>query len=100
MMSPALGDFLQLRYVDLGPRPDLPTTGPARCKGSSLISMTAQEMAGRSHFALIVIAKSARPSRNCSAAAPPSRSWLGCGCGSPASPALTTGSMRTTPRTS
>ena len=59
MMSPALGDFLQLRYVDLGPRPDPAgdLSGPVRRIVADL--MTAQETAGRSHFALIVIAKSA-----------------------------------------
>lgn len=36
-MSPALGDFLQLRYVDLGPQSG-PATAPARCSGSSVTS--------------------------------------------------------------
>jgi hypothetical protein len=60
MMSPALGDFLQLRYVDLRLPP-----GEAgdRSRMAHLIVddlMAVQEMAGRSHFALIVIAKSAK----------------------------------------
>lgn len=59
MMSPALGDFLQLRYVDLGPRPGPvgDRSRPVRRIVADL--MTVQETAGRSHFALIVIAKSA-----------------------------------------
>jgi hypothetical protein len=59
MMSPALGDFLQLRYVDLGPRPGAAgdRSRPVRRIVGDL--MTLQETAGRSHFALIVIAKSA-----------------------------------------
>ena len=58
-MSPALGDFLQLRYVDLGPQPGQvgDRSRPVRRIVADL--MTAQETAGRSHFALIVIAKSA-----------------------------------------
>jgi hypothetical protein len=59
MMSPALGDFLQLRYVDLGPQPG--GVGdrfrPVRRIAAAL--MAAPETAGRSHFALVVIAKSA-----------------------------------------
>ena len=59
MMSPALGDFLQLRYVDLGPQPGQvgDRSRPVRRIVADL--MTVQETAGRSHFALIVIAKSA-----------------------------------------
>jgi hypothetical protein len=59
MMSPALGDYLQLWYVDLGPRPgpDADRTNPVRRIAAAL--MTVQEMAGRNHFALIVIAKAA-----------------------------------------
>lgn len=59
MMSPALGDFLQLQYVDLGPQPD-PVGDPSRPVRRIVADlMTAQETAGRSHFAVIVIAKSA-----------------------------------------
>lgn len=59
MMSPALGDFLQLRHVDLGPRPgpDGERSRPVHRIVTEL--MAAQETAGRSHFALVVIAKSA-----------------------------------------
>ena len=59
MMSPALGDFLQLRYVELGPQPGRvgDRSSPVRRIVADLL--TAQETAGRSHFALIVIAKSA-----------------------------------------
>lgn len=59
MMSPALGDFLQLRHVDLGPRPgpDGERSRPVRRIVADL--MAAEETAGRSHFALVVIAKSA-----------------------------------------
>jgi hypothetical protein len=59
MMSPALGDFLQLRYVDLGPQPGEAgdRLRPVRRIVADLTAV--QEMAGRSHFALIVIAKSA-----------------------------------------
>lgn len=59
MMSPALGDFLQLRYVDLGPQPGRAgdRSRPVRRLVADL--MTVQETAGRNHFALIVIAKSA-----------------------------------------
>ena len=59
MMSPALGDFLQLRYLDIGPQP-----GQAGDRSRPVLRivadlLAAQETAGRSHFALIVIAKSA-----------------------------------------
>lgn len=59
MMSPALGDFLQLRYVDLGPQPGQvgDRSRPVRRIVADL--MAVQETAGRSHFALIIIAKSA-----------------------------------------
>ncbi|MCW2930717.1 MAG: hypothetical protein JWM19_1679 [Actinomycetia bacterium] len=59
MMSPALGDFLQLRYVDLGPQPGQAgdRSRPVRRIVADL--MAVKETAGRSHFALIVIAKSA-----------------------------------------
>jgi hypothetical protein len=59
MMSPALGDVLQLRYVDLGPQPGQAgdRSRPVRRIVADL--MAVQETAGRSHFALIVIAKSA-----------------------------------------
>jgi hypothetical protein len=59
MMSPALDDFLQLQYVDLGPPPG-PSGDryrPVRRIVGDL--MAVQETAGRSHFALIIIAKSA-----------------------------------------
>jgi hypothetical protein len=59
MMSPALGDFLQLRYVDLGPQPGQAgdRSRPVRRIVADLMGV--QETAGRNHFALIVIAKSA-----------------------------------------
>lgn len=59
MMSPALGDLLQLRYVDLGPQPGQvgDRSRPVRQIVTDL--MAVRETAGRSHFALIVIAKSA-----------------------------------------
>jgi hypothetical protein len=59
MMSPALGDFLQLRYVDIGPLPDPDhdQSRPVRRIVADLV--TARETAGRSHFALTVIARSA-----------------------------------------
>jgi hypothetical protein len=58
-MSPMLGDFLQLRFVDLGQQPGLAGDRfrPVRRIATEL--MAARESAGRSHFALIVIAKSA-----------------------------------------
>jgi hypothetical protein len=58
-MSPALGDFLQLRYVDLGPQPGQvgDRSRPVRRIVADL--MAVKETAGRSHFALIVIARSA-----------------------------------------
>jgi len=58
-MSPALGDFLHLRYVDLGPQSELAddTSCPVRRIIDGL--MKVRETDGRSHFALIVIAKSA-----------------------------------------
>ena len=59
MLSPALGDFLQLRYVDLGPRPDPADDRSRPVRRIVADLMTAQETAGRSHFALIVIVKSA-----------------------------------------
>jgi hypothetical protein len=57
--SPALGDVLKLRYVDLGPRPgpDGDLSDPVRRIADDL--MTVQETALRTHFALIVIAKAA-----------------------------------------
>lgn len=58
-LSPVLGDFLALRYLDLGPEPG--QTGdrqrPARTVATEL--QAAVVAAGRSHFALIVIDKSA-----------------------------------------
>lgn len=59
MMSPALGDFLQLRYVDLGPQPGQAgdRSRPVRRIAADLMAL--QVTAGRTHFALIVIAKSA-----------------------------------------
>ena len=59
MMSPALGDFLQLRYVDLGPRPGQAGDRSRAVRRIVADLMAVQETAGRSHFALIVIAKSA-----------------------------------------
>ena len=59
MMSPALGDFLQLRYVDLGPRPGQADDLSRSVRRIVADLMAVQEAAGRSHFALIVIAKSA-----------------------------------------
>ena len=59
MMSPALGDFLQLRYVDLGLRPGQAGDRSRLVRRIVADLMAAQETAGRSHFALVVIAKSA-----------------------------------------
>jgi hypothetical protein len=59
MMSPALGDFLQLRYVDLGPQPGQADDRSRPVRRIVADLMAVQETAGRSHFALIVIAKSA-----------------------------------------
>jgi hypothetical protein len=58
-MSPMLGDFLQLRFVDLGPQPGQAGDRfrPVRRIAAEL--MAAKETAGRSHFALVIIAKSA-----------------------------------------
>jgi hypothetical protein len=58
-MSPALGDFLQLRYVDLGPQSRSAGDGSRPVRRIVDDLMTVKETAGRSHFALIVIAKSA-----------------------------------------
>jgi hypothetical protein len=59
MMSPMLGDFLQLRFVDLGSQPGQAGDRfrPVRRIAAEL--MATKESAGRSHFALIIIAKSA-----------------------------------------
>jgi hypothetical protein len=59
MMSPALSDFLQLRYVDLGPQPG--QAGDRYRPVHQVVDdlMAVQDTAGHSHFALIVIAKSA-----------------------------------------
>ena len=59
MMSPALGDFLQLRYVDLGLRPGQAGDRSRLVRRIVADLMAVQETAGRSHFALVVIAKSA-----------------------------------------
>jgi hypothetical protein len=59
MMSPALGDFLQLRYVDLGLRPGQAGDRSRLVRRIVADLMAAPETAGRSHFALVVIAKSA-----------------------------------------
>jgi hypothetical protein len=58
-MSPLLGDFLTLRFVDLGREPAEPGDQhrPARQVAAELRAMPAG--GGRSHFALIVIEKSA-----------------------------------------
>jgi hypothetical protein len=59
-MSPMLGDFLQLRFVDLGLEPGQvgDRSRPVRRVAAEL--RRAQCGAGRNHFALIVIDKSAR----------------------------------------
>jgi hypothetical protein len=59
MMSPMLADVLQLRFVDLGPEPGQvgDRFRPVRRITAELLA--AKESAGRRHFALIVIAKSA-----------------------------------------
>ncbi|MGH3192521.1 MAG: hypothetical protein ACRDPY_30285 [Streptosporangiaceae bacterium] len=59
MMSPALGDLLHLRYVDLGLQPGQAGDRPRLVRRIAADLMAAQETAGRSHFALVVIAKSA-----------------------------------------
>ena len=59
MLSPALGDFLQLRYVDLGLRPGQAGDRSRVVRRIVADLMAVQETAGRSHFALVVIAKSA-----------------------------------------
>lgn len=58
-LSPALGDFIELQHVDLGPQPGQAGDRfrPVRRIVAGL--MTERETAGRNHFALIVIAKSA-----------------------------------------
>jgi hypothetical protein len=58
-MSPMLGDFLRLRFLDLGPQPGRAgdRLRPVRRIAAEL--MATEESAGRSHFALIIIAKSA-----------------------------------------
>ncbi len=58
-MSPMLGDFLQLRFVDLGPEPGQvgDRFRPVRRVAAEL--QKAPGGAGRNHFALIVIDKSA-----------------------------------------
>jgi hypothetical protein len=59
LMSPALGDFLKLRYVDLGPQPG--QAGDRYRPVHRIVRelMTVREAAGRNHFALVVITKSA-----------------------------------------
>jgi len=59
MMSPALGDFLQLRYVDLGPQPDWADDRSRTVRRIVADLMAVRETTGRSHFALVVIARSA-----------------------------------------
>jgi hypothetical protein len=59
MMSPALGDFLQLRYVDLGPQPDWADDRSGTVRRIVADLMAVRETTGRSHFALVVIARSA-----------------------------------------
>jgi hypothetical protein len=59
MLSPALGDFLQLRYVDLGLRPGQAGDRSRLVRRIVADLMAVPETAGRSHFALVVIAKSA-----------------------------------------
>lgn len=58
-LSPALGDFLQVEHVDLGPRPGQAGDRfrPVRRIVTDLL--TERETAGRNHYALVVIAKSA-----------------------------------------
>lgn len=58
-MSPALGDFLRVRHVDLGPQSG--SAGDDSLPVRRIVGdlMTVKQKAGRSHFALIVIAKSA-----------------------------------------
>jgi len=59
MRSPMLGDFLQLRYVDLGPPPGDVGDRSRPVRNISAELMTAGGSAGRSHFALVVFASSA-----------------------------------------
>lgn len=59
MRSPLLGDFLQLRYVDLGPPPGDVGDRSRPVRNLSAELMTAGGSAGRSHFALVVLASSA-----------------------------------------
>lgn len=58
-LSPALSDFLQLEHVDLGPQPGQAgdRLRPVRRIVAGLL--TERETAGRNHYALVVIAKSA-----------------------------------------
>ncbi len=58
-MSPALDDFLQLRYVDLGPQLGAASDRSRPVRRIVADLMAVPETAGRSHFALIAIAKSA-----------------------------------------
>ncbi len=59
MMSPALSDFLELRYVDLGPPPGQADDRYRPVHRIVHELATVRETAGRNHFALVVIAKSA-----------------------------------------
>jgi len=58
-MSPMLGDFLQLRYVDLGTQPGDVGDRSRPVAAIAAALMAAGEPAGRSHFALVVCAGSA-----------------------------------------
>lgn len=58
-LSPVLGDFLALRYLDLGPEPG--QAGDRQCAVRKVAAglRAAAFAAGRNHFALIVVDKSA-----------------------------------------
>lgn len=59
MMSPSLGDFLQLRFVDLGPRPGQSDDRSYAVQKVTDELLHADISAGRNYYALLVVDRSA-----------------------------------------
>ena len=100
MRSPLLGDFLQLRYVDLGPPPGDVGDRSRPVRNLSAELMTAGGSAGRSHFALVVLASSATTIERLLASCAAEPFLAGLRSGSPGSRARTTGRRGPGPRIS
>jgi hypothetical protein len=59
LMSPALSDFIEFRFTDLGPQPVQGGDRSAAMRHITNALLSSQDIAGRNHFALIVVDRSA-----------------------------------------